>query len=193
MNEIEYNTVLQFKMPPTVAPVMMMMMKTIWTVLSLASLWEMNSVHGFVSPSLLEKNHHLFSSSLCLLPEECPAFGRQKHARRRRRTTSLYGSLEEDDVEEDDDEDDDDYIDTDSLGDWRTFRRSLTVGEHDDDDAATDASAASSKPLFEAREVTENEMILQSQNKKLAAEYASGVWAHETATVSTVAVCHGNV
>lgn len=187
MNEIEYNIVLQFRMPPTIVPTVMMM-KTIWTVLSLSSLWEMNSVHGFVSPLLLEKNHHRSSSSLCLLTEECLAFGRrQKHdRRRRRRTTSLYGSLEEDDEEDDDDEDDDDYIDTDSLGDWRNFRRSLTVGEHDDDDTAGDASATSSKTLLEAfsseREVTENEMILQSQNKKLAEEYASGVWAHETAT-----------
>lgn len=65
----------------------------------------------------------------------------------------------------DDDEDDDDYIDTEALGDWRDFRRTLVP-------------SGSSVKICE-----ENEQVLASQSPELAAEYRTGVWAHETPTV----------
>jgi hypothetical protein len=64
------------------------------------------------------------------------------------------------------DDDEDDYIDTDSLGDWRNFRKSLTM------------TAEKPRPVSK-----ENEELLASQNQQLFQEYKSGAWAHETSTV----------
>ena len=102
----------------------------------------------------------------------------------------LYGSSFADDGDDDDDDDDDDeYIDTESLGDWRNFRRSLAITDNDDDneDVLTmkDDDDLSTTTAALDREVTENEKVLEKQNKGLAEEYAS-VWAHVTATVRTI-------
>lgn len=102
---------------------------------------------------------------------------------------------------DDDDDDDDDYIDTESLGDWRTFRRSLAM------DGTTSLSSDSGGDIGgmgntkttttkkqqqqqqtrkggTIRSVSkDNEEVLFSQNKQLAEEYMNGVWAHETSTV----------
>jgi hypothetical protein len=92
-------------------------------------------------------------------------------------TTCLQYSVsdEADDEEDDDDEDEDDFIDSDSLGDWRNFRRSLAVEEKEKTtlEVATRASSVSK----------ENRALLQTQNEQLHNEYMSGVWAHETSTV----------
>ena len=68
------------------------------------------------------------------------------------------------------DDEEDDYIDTDSLGDWRNFRKSLTM-------TAEKPRSAVSK---------ENQELLATQNQQLFQEYQSGAWAHETSTVSTI-------
>jgi hypothetical protein len=105
-----------------------------------------------------------------------------------------------DDNEEDDD---DEYIEIDSLGDWRNFRRSLTLGAEDEEDSIDDSStrvslkdsndgsvgktSSQSKTRKKAtiKSVSEdNEEVLRSQNEELAKEYMTGVWAHETSTVS---------
>jgi hypothetical protein len=57
-------------------------------------------------------------------------------------------------------------------GDWRAFRRSLTKSEQ----------TPKQQRLAVAKQ---NEKVLESQNESLAAEYRSGVWAHETSTVCT--------
>lgn len=64
----------------------------------------------------------------------------------------------------DDDDDDEGYIDTNQLGDWRAFRKSLG-GE-------TQVKSVSK----------ENEDVLRAQSKALADEYTTEVWAHATAT-----------
>lgn len=122
-----------------------------------------------------------------------------------------------DDEDGDDDDDDTDYIDTDSLGDWRNFRRSLTLGmeveENQDDGNNTKNSVSSTKvsvkddddvdALPSKRPPTksglsvksvskDNEEVLKSQNKDLAEEYLNGVWAHETSTVSWLLEDCGN-
>jgi len=113
------------------------------------------------------------------------------------RIRCLYNSLNDDnDVDDDDDEDDDDYIDTDSLGDWRNFRRSLFMVQEEGTMAAegsmTDsttkqqtaaATASSSSKKKKVNVSNENEELLKSQNAELHQEYKSGVWAHETSTV----------
>jgi len=93
-----------------------------------------------------------------------------------------------DDEDDDDDDNDDEYIDTELLGDWRNFRRSLAMGTNEDDDAdissgekAISDSIAAAMESNE-REVTENEKVLEEQNKELAEEYASGIWAHQIST-----------
>ena len=97
----------------------------------------------------------------------------------------LYGDSFEEEGDEDDD-DDDEYIDTDSLGDWRNFRRSLAIGTTEEDDGSSgkkDSTIASMMASNE-REITDNERILENQNHDLAEEYASGVWVHKISTVS---------
>jgi hypothetical protein len=119
-----------------------------------------------------------------------------------------------DEEDDEDDEDDDEYIDTDSLGDWRNFRRSLALGIEDEEDSVDDVdnssiSAAtqvsikddgdgerkfkrsnkSTRKSLSVKSVSkDNEEVLKSQNKDLADEYLNGVWAHETSTVR-VLVC----
>lgn len=87
------------------------------------------------------------------------------------------------DMEDDDDEDDeDDFIDFDSLGDWRDFRRNLarTIPTFEE-------GTESTKPVVKISSVSkENEEVLSSQNEELAEEYIKGVWAHEVATVSVL-------
>jgi hypothetical protein len=63
-------------------------------------------------------------------------------------------------------------IDVDSLGDWRVFRRNLA-----------------GLTTQESPGCTENERVLRKQNEALANEYHSGVWAHETSTVSCARYC----
>jgi hypothetical protein len=64
----------------------------------------------------------------------------------------------------DNNDDDEGYIDTNQLGDWRAFRKSLG-GE-------TQVKSVSK----------ENEDVLRTQSKALADEYMNEVWAHATAT-----------
>jgi hypothetical protein len=128
-----------------------------------------------------------------------------------------YESSDSNDEEEECDE----YIDTDSLGDWRNFRRSLSLQleDHDDDDddpihidddnnftnstttpmskedidfdhsngelrSSTTRQYNSRRKNLSVKSVSkDNEEILRSQNKDLAEEYLTGVWAHETAMV----------
>jgi ABC-type nitrate/sulfonate/bicarbonate transport system ATPase subunit len=94
----------------------------------------------------------------------------------------LKQSLFEDDDEEDDDDDEeeDDFIDTESLGDWRTVRRNLALGQQDRDESPK-TKTKKTKSVSK-----ENEEILLQQNEDLAQEYITGVWAHEVATVSAV-------
>ena len=119
-----------------------------------------------------------------------------------RRQSQLYSTF--DDAEEEDD-DEDEYIEIDSLGDWRNFRRSLTLGaeeeEESNDESNTRVSLKNSNdddddkpPASSSKKTTkkatiksvskDNEEVLRSQNKDLAKEYMTGVWAHETSTVS---------
>jgi len=139
-------------------------MAQLLVTISFASLW---NADGFVPASLKAHRSHL-NTACETLPS---SFGLR---RRRRNRSLLYGKSLEDDDDDDDDEDDD-YIDTDSLGDWRNFRRSLAMGTNDDE-------GASDSIISNEREVTENEKVLEKQNKELAEEYASGVWAHQTST-----------
>lgn len=85
---------------------------------------------------------------------------------------------------DDDEDDDDDYIDTDSLGDWRKFRRSLAL--LDDDDNDTNSDTASQRERTKRAPVVsvskENEDLLATQNEELHQEYTQGVWAHKIAT-----------
>jgi hypothetical protein len=92
----------------------------------------------------------------------------------------LKQSLFEDDEEDDDEEEEDDFIDTESLGDWRTVRRNLALGQQEG------AESPKTKPKKPKSVSKENEEILLQQNEHLAQEYITGVWAHEVATVSAV-------
>lgn len=86
--------------------------------------------------------------------------------------------------EDNDDDDDDDYIDTDSLGDWRNFRRDLAMGSKNGDNDISDSNEDSKSS--KDRTVTGNQKLLEKHSKELAEEYASGIWAHQTATVSAI-------
>jgi len=119
-----------------------------------------------------------------------PFFGCQQQdcriSNQRRRKLCLSRSKSYDNNEDGEEDDDGDYIDTDSLGDWRNFRRSLAMGssiDDGDDDDGTSFSNSSTTVMTASseREVTENEKILEKQNKGLAEEYASA-WAHQTST-----------
>ncbi len=103
------------------------------------------------------------SSSFSLLPS--PSLSASKHQ-------SFYSrhsmTKDKDSINNniDNDNDDEDYIDTDSLGDWRNFRKSLTL------------TAEKPRPVSK-----ENEELLESQNQQLFQEYRTGAWAHEISTV----------
>jgi hypothetical protein len=86
--------------------------------------------------------------------------------------------FDDDEDDDDDDEEEDDFIDTESLGDWRTVRRNLALEQEDGDE-----SPKTKTPKSVSKE---NEEILLEQNEDLAEEYITGVWAHEVATVSAV-------
>jgi hypothetical protein len=88
---------------------------------------------------------------------------------------------DEDDEDDDDEEDDDEYIDSAALGDWRTFRRNLATSAVSDNNDESTSKKSRKKSVSKG-----NEELLLSQNEKLAKEYMTGVWAHETSTVSTV-------
>lgn len=62
-------------------------------------------------------------------------------------------------------------------GDWRAFRRNLTQSEQQQTQKQQRVTTTVAK---------QNEKVLETQNESLAAEYRSGVWAHETSTVHTV-------
>jgi hypothetical protein len=112
----------------------------------------------------------------------------------------LSNALNDDNEDDDDedDEDDDEYIDTDSLGDWRNFRRTLSIVTDEDtqqDETSSTRKKSTVKEASSSSSVTnknnnknknENEELLKSQNKELHQEYKSGVWAHETSTVSFI-------
>jgi hypothetical protein len=108
----------------------------------------------------------------------------------RQRQSPLYYSIaddeDDDDEDDEDDDDDDEVMDADSLGDWRTFRRNLAS------QTLSTTGAASQLEEFggvvpKTKSVSKaNEELLQKQNEKLAKEYMSGVWAHETSTVRTM-------
>lgn len=148
------------------------------------SLWNVN---GFFPHSIKVHRSHpcgmgeTLSSSSELQRQNC-CFAKSQRKQRRRQKHTLYDSSSEHD-----DDDDDEYIDTDSLGDWRNFRRSLAMATNDNDDGssskkAIDDSSTSAATASTEREVTENEIVLENQNKELAEEYASGIWAHQTPT-----------
>jgi len=87
---------------------------------------------------------------------------------------------------DDDDDDEDEFIDTDSLEDWRTFRRNLTFEEITTTTTTTTTTKEEEKASTKTKPIksvsTENEEILLQQNEKLAVEYLTGVWAHPIAT-----------
>lgn len=123
------------------------------------------------------------SQSFGLERHNCHVSNPQQNQRRRQQRFAYGNSYDEDDEDEDDDED---YIDTDSLGDWRNFRRSLAMGDKDDDDTDNDETAIGNASTTVAtaskeRKITENERVLKKQNKDLAEEYAS-IWAHQIST-----------
>eukprot|EP00559_Dactyliosolen_fragilissimus_P002587 CAMPEP_0184865930 /NCGR_PEP_ID=MMETSP0580-20130426/19794_1 /TAXON_ID=1118495 /ORGANISM="Dactyliosolen fragilissimus" /LENGTH=418 /DNA_ID=CAMNT_0027365329 /DNA_START=252 /DNA_END=1508 /DNA_ORIENTATION=+ len=87
--------------------------------------------------------------------------------------------------DEDEEDDDDDYIDDSSLGDWRSFRNSLSEGS---DSLSSLKSLGSLDKNINVNEETEkrpksvskaNEELLLEQNKELAKEYLDAVWAHQ--------------
>lgn len=94
-----------------------------------------------------------------------------------RRLQPLYAFYADDDEEEEEDEEEDDEIDLDSLGDWRDFRRSLSMEQKE----SFDEEGGDSTPKSVSKE---NEQLLRTQSEALAEEYINGVWAHETSTVS---------
>ena len=113
----------------------------------------------------------------------------------------LSNALNDDNEDDDDedDEDDDEYIDTDSLGDWRNFRRTLSIVTDEetqqDETSSTRKKSTVKEAASSSSSVTtnksknnknENEELLKSQNKELHQEYKTGVWAHETSTVSLI-------
>ncbi|KAG7348302.1 ACR COG1678 domain containing protein [Nitzschia inconspicua] len=150
-------------------------------------------------------------SSRSFVPTRILAESRSVHTLRK--TTPLfsleYPSFDGEDEDDDENDDEDEYIDTDTLGDWRNFRRSLTLVMEEDEinadgDSDTTTSLSSktqvstkdgdaeqlSKPKSKSQKKSvsvksvskDNEEVLKSQNKNLAEEYLNGVWAHETST-----------
>jgi len=111
-----------------------------------------------------------------------------QHGRFGARFTDLRNAMFDDDGDDDEDE----FIDTDSLGDWRQFRRNLTFEEiatttatttKEEDEEDEDEERAPTKQTSPIRSVSKgNEEILLQQNEELAAEYLGGVWAHPIAT-----------
>lgn len=93
-----------------------------------------------------------------------------------------FGLPEKDDFDADDD-DDDVSIDPDSLGDWRAFRRNLAqsgIGVSESSSESAEGGSKEKKPEAKPKSVSKrNEELLMSQNKALANEYRTGVWAHE--------------
>ena len=99
--------------------------------------------------------------------QDCRGSNIQPNQRRRKQCLSYSNSY--DNNEDDEDDDDDDYIDTDSLGDWRNFRRSLAMGSGGDDGDDGTSIANSSTTVMSAsseREVTENEKLLEIKYMK---------------------------
>jgi hypothetical protein len=87
---------------------------------------------------------------------------------RKTSTQTYMSSFYEENTDESDE--DDEYIDSDSLGDWKAFRRNLAT-----------------PPAEEVKSVSkENEELLKTQSQDLAQEYVSGVWAHTTSTVRII-------
>jgi hypothetical protein len=110
-------------------------------------------------------------------------------------SSSLFSSLDftpsfddeeeddDEDDEEDDDEDDEIRIDPDSLGDWRTFRRNLAATPETAEEIVTSVEGTTTEETTTVRMEQPNEKVLKAQSEELAKEY-TGVWAHETSTVS---------
>jgi hypothetical protein len=114
------------------------------------------SSRSAIPASLLAQSSSLLGSNNCL----------------QRPSTAIYATDDDndDDDDDDDDGDDDDEMDSSDLGDWRKFRASLIDGE---EDFSSSPQAAKKKSV-----AVQNEALLEQQNKELAAEYRSGVWAH---------------
>jgi hypothetical protein len=112
--------------------------------------------------------------------QEPRSLGTSLARRTTRQSSCLYNALSEEDDE--DDEDDDEYIDDVSLGDWRSFRRSLAMTASDTEVESSSADAAAASTAVSVSK--ENVELLATQNEELHEEYKSGVWAHETSTVS---------
>lgn len=127
-----------------------------------------------------------FLCPLSLRPSSLPSFAASQSTscRHMSSSSSFYEDFESFDNGEDDDGDDDYMIDPDSLGDWRDFRRNLAQSvsaSNEEGEERRDPSVVSVSK--------ENEAVLSSQNKDLAEEYKSGVWAHETSTVREHVIC----
>lgn len=94
-----------------------------------------------------------------------------------------YGDNKEEDDDHDDDTDTDidtgdGYIDTDSLGDWRNFRRSLSNIETPDNED----NLINNIDYRDEISKKKNEETLKKHDTKLAEEYATDSWAHVTST-----------
>jgi hypothetical protein len=155
-------------------------------IISIISLWKQN-INGFaVVPSISsspsssrrhqkkqEQQEYINDNSAAPLSVSPKAFSFTRFA------VADDNYSNDDDDDDDDDGDDGEYIDSDSLGDWRNFRRSLsTTIETDDDDNLID-----NVDYRDESSKKKNEEALKKQDKELAKEYASGAWAHVTSTV----------
>mmetsp|Transcript_13522 Transcript_13522/g.15148 ORF Transcript_13522/g.15148 Transcript_13522/m.15148 type:complete len:500 (+) Transcript_13522:179-1678(+) len=151
-------------------------------IFAIISLWK--HIHGFVvpfiSPSDRRHRHYGTSNYKIQHKQDCQNNNRATSSILHRRFSFTIPAVANDDCsnDEDDDDDDDEYIDTDSLGDWRNFRRSLsTIIETDDGNNLID-----NKDYRDESCKKTNEEALTKQDKKLAEEYVTSVWAHVTST-----------
>ena len=154
-------------------------------IFAIISLWK--HINGFVVPfiSSSDRRNRYYGTSNYKIQQqqECQNNNRATSSLLHRRFSFTIPAVANDDCSNDDDDDDDDddeYIDTDSLGDWRNFRRSLsTIIETDDGNNLID-----NKDYRDESCKKTNEEALTKQDKKLAEEYVTGAWAHVTSTVS---------
>ena len=135
------------------------------------------------------------SSSLRDLEQGIPQTVSSNYIQSQCRTRLMMS--QEDDEEK---EDDDDYIDDAALGDWRTFRSTLVGSggltsseseiEQSNDEGSTQSSNESktttttnqqqAKEKSKDQAISPNVELLFAQSDRLAEEYLSGAWAHES-------------
>ncbi|KAL3940110.1 MAG: hypothetical protein SGARI_001121, partial [Bacillariaceae sp.] len=138
-----------------------------------------------MTPTRRRNSNHVISSS------------NSRHSRQG--LSKLFSSSFDYEGDDDEDDDDDEYIEIDSLGDWRNFRRSLTLGVAEDeqetssssdgsvtrvslkdngDDSNSNKNSNASKPKTKTAKIKsvskDNEEVLLSQNENLAEEYMTG-------------------